>query len=147
MCIGYYSNSGRWMIDARLVYNDTFPTETISFMIDSGAENSMISLLNAKKLGIDVLSLSGKKDLRGLGGGICKARVLYCNLAFLEEGDGEYHIEPCHELFIGEEKEHCQGNIIGLDILNRFNVITNFEARKISLERIKGIRPNYIRYP
>jgi hypothetical protein len=115
-------------------------------MIDSGAESSMLSLLNAKKLGIDVRSLPRKKDLRGLGGGICKARILYCNFAFPEEVGGKikYHIEPCH-VFIGEEKEHCQGNILGLNILNRFNICTDFENGTISLVRIEGARPNYMR--
>jgi hypothetical protein len=147
ICNGYISDSGRWMIEARLFYNDIFRPEFVSFIIDSGADISMLSPTHAMNLKIDIESLPRRrKNVSGLGGGECKVRKLYAKFAFPISFDGRmsYLFEDCYELLIGEKDGKCWESIIGQDILKRFNLKANVKNHEIILVRQTIVKPPYI---
>lgn len=142
MCKGYYRES-KPLIKLYLVISPSKTSEhSHEFLIDTGATKTTLSYPSARKLGIDLNSL--EKDIVGGIGGSCEVYVFgEIGLVFLDYLDDEYtefHIEPLESINIFNKKTQEAPNILGMDVLSRFNISLN-SGGDISLKRNKDISP------
>jgi len=140
-----YIKDGWWMIKARLYYNKKLYSTEIEFLIDTGADKTIVSDQCAKRLGLGYDGLSGefKTVLRGVGK--CQARPLpNSGLVFSEECGIKNLVEPCTTIFVPDPENYESANLLGRDVLNQYNVIANNKQKLIVLKRVK---PNYMTLP
>lgn len=122
------------------------------FLVDTGAEKTMVSAGDAEKLGIKYeLSPEGilvpffggtplKKGpmMGGIGGGIQSYEVpnVYLHLITLLDGHVELHGEHLDLLYIPEGKVREIPSLLGMDILARFNCVWSSEHSYMDFSRI-----------
>lgn len=136
---GRIEADGTWKIKARLYYNDkTYPYE-IEFLIDSGAETTLITDKEARRADREFGYYSLKtKEVEIGGAGSCMGRpILKAGIVFSEDGKMK-DPELCRTIYVPDPKAYRTGaNLIGRDILGLYNVYTNIKLRKIVLKRIQ----------
>lgn len=110
----------------------------LEFLVDTGADKTMINAVDAEKLGVsysrsaegeDVAMFDGVRlregpTMGGVGGGIKTYTVRNVSLLFVTLDDGrliELHDEPLDELFVPEGTVREIPNLLGRDLLERFN--------------------------
>lgn len=155
MCKGEFSN-GKPVIymfvvfPAHLVEQETPPL--LQFLIDTGADRTMINALDAEKLGIEYkLSSAGVSipyfggqqltkagTMGGIGGGITAYEVEDVSLLLLTRLDTyiEVHREYLSPLYVPEGRVREIPNLLGRDILSRFDISWKCLEATIDLSRI-----------
>lgn len=135
---------------AHLVSGETPPP--LSFLIDTGADSTMISAADAAKLGIEYrLSAEGVStpffggqplrkgpNVGGVGGGIRSYEVKDVNLllvTMLDEEKLELHEEHLDVLYVPEGGISEIPNLLGRDIICRFNMVWDSLKKTIDLTR------------
>ncbi|MCJ7443947.1 MAG: retropepsin-like domain-containing protein [Methanotrichaceae archaeon] len=146
MCLGYFAPpKGLLRANALLLYNNKISDVLIDFLIDTGADATMLSPQDAMRIGIDISSLDQGGEISGVGGSI-ETRVLKdVGLIFINPDNNklelECHLEFCENLLVGPDG-WTFGSILGRDVTNRFNMNTDIENSKFSLTRIES-NPNH----
>jgi hypothetical protein len=133
--VGKIQSDGMWIINVKLCYNKKLYTKEITFMIDSGAQETVLSNLEAKELmGIGFDDLPEENEISIEGFVDCKARPLLNPLIVFSEE----LMEPCARILILDpNKFNKRANLIGRDILNQYNVVTNMKHRQVTLIRLE----------
>jgi hypothetical protein len=145
MVIAYIDEDGTWKTRTALFHNNSPPDaydKWFVVLIDTGAEKTVLSVPAAVGLGVDFNALpKSDKKIFGVAGHMMetwkldKAGFLFLN------ADGNYHLETCEDLLVADTWGEDYFGIIGRDLLNRFNIISDIETKKIYLNRIESINP------
>lgn len=154
MCYGMIEG-GRPVISALVM----FPGHLVSgkapppleFLIDTGADLTLISALDAPKLDIEYrVSAQGRRvphfdgvpleqgpQMGGIGGGIDTYRVRDVRVIFptLLDDCIEWHHETLSALYIPAVEATSVPNLLGRDILDRFNMYWNRSTGRIDMDR------------
>jgi hypothetical protein len=137
--------NGWWMIKARLYYEGKTYQKELDFIIDSGAETTVLSDQDARKLGFGFDKLPNSYEAEMGGAGSCKGRPLFNAGIVFSDDEIKNHMEPCIKIYIPDPETYRTGeNLIGRDILSLYDIITNNESRIITL---KGVKNNYMTVP
>ena len=118
-------------VQARIVVPDVKVEGDVTFLLDTGADVSLIMPKDARRLGIPFESLQSTGNLvRGIGG----SSRLYRADASLAFSDSENAYVYRIELAITEPSEHAEAlpSLLGRDILNRW--LMRYEAPRDVLE-------------
>lgn len=131
----------------------------LQFLIDSGADKTMLNAIDAEKLGIEYrLSIEGKSEpffgglrlpkgplIGGIGGGLEVYEVEDVLLIFRTERNNhiEYHEEFLDVLYIPEGTARSIPNLLGRDILNRFDF--SWEISKGIIDFSRASKPGSYR--
>jgi hypothetical protein len=147
MCIGYLGLNGTWQIRAKVHYNNTTPDIKLDFLIDTGAVKTVLSPKDAKLIGIDLGAL---EQYCGCLGGVGTEGAKHGKLALVLPNSGiEFteraargelinHLEKCEDgILIGDPDGWDVESLIGLDIINRFNLFINLRRKQIKLSKIR----------
>jgi hypothetical protein len=134
-----------WRIDAKLYFNGKTYPDTIEFLIDSGAQATILSSSDAKTLKIKFDDLEGSKEIEIIGYGKCPARQLFnAGIVFSSEDDEDL-LEPSPKIYLADgQNNHSGYSVIGQDILSRYNVVANNKTKKVYLILITN---SYISIP
>ncbi|MFQ6028495.1 MAG: hypothetical protein ACE5Q6_13470 [Dehalococcoidia bacterium] len=157
MCKAGFSSGGLPVINALVL----FPAHLVSrratppplqFLIDTGADATMISAFDAPKLGIVYqadangvqvpyfggAALPQGASLGGVGGGINAYEVNDVTLILtceLDNGLTEYHSESLEKIYIPEGNVPDIPNLLGRDILSRFDILWKSGEKTIDFTR------------
>lgn len=117
--------------------------ENIEFIVDTGAQVTCLSGLDAERLHIDTSYLEPATDVIGISG-TCNAFMLNdIAIGIVDEfieGGINFHIETLQSIcVINTLKMH---SLLGNDILARFNISTNREGNIAELKRIPSASEN-----
>lgn len=155
MCKGEFSNGTPVIyifvvFPAHLVKRQTPPL--LQFLIDTGAEKTMINAVDAEKLGIEykvsaagisVPYFGGQQltqggTMGGVGGGITAYEVEDVSLLLLTGLDThtEVHREYLSPLYVPEGRVRGIPNLLGRDLLSRFDVSWKSLESTIDLTRV-----------
>ena len=139
-------SEGLWRIDAKLYFNGKTYPDTIEFLIDSGAQATILSSSDAKTLKITFDGLEGAKEIEIIGYGKCPARQLFnAGIVFSSEDDTEDLLEPSPMIYLADGQNNRSGySVIGQDVLSRYNVVANNKTKKVYLILITS---SYISIP
>ena len=135
--IGRIEVDGTWRIKAGLCHNAMiYPTE-MEFLIDTGAESTVICDKDAKRLNLGYHTLKTKEVEMG-GAGKCMGRPIFnVGIVFSENGENK-DPEEISKIYVPDPETYRTGaNLIGRDILEYYNVFTNWDLRKVVLKRRK----------
>lgn len=137
--IGYFADDGFWRIKAKLNYEGKTKQNILDFLIDSGSATTIISPQDADEMGIGFDTLIDARETNLYGAGACKGREILnpIGIVFFENSEVENLVEPCIKIYVPDPEIWKSGNILGLDILNRYNITTDIENNKIYLTSIK----------
>jgi hypothetical protein len=127
---------GTWRIKGQLYYNgQTYPKE-IEFLIDSGAESTLITDNTAKKADRDLGYHALKTPEVQMGGaGSCMGRPIFKAGIVFSNKDGVTDLKLCQKICVPNPKDYRWGatNLLGRDILNQYNIRTNIKRNKVIL--------------
>lgn len=122
----------------------------LEFLVDTGADKTMISGADVSKLGINYRPADGTlvpfledqplekgQNMGGVGGGIKTYVVPNVNLYFISDlGDRrEIHEENLDQLYVPEGKVKDIPNLLGRDMLTRFDIVWKSQEPSIELSR------------
>jgi hypothetical protein len=146
ICRGFLGKNGTWQIPAKVYYNKKTCDAQFYFLIDTGSVKTIVSPSVAQHIGIDLNIL---KKYNGVITGVgtngkknSKSALVLPNsgLEFIEEtsyGELVPLLQTCDDgILIGDPETWDVESLIGLDILNRFNLFPDVENKRIKLERI-----------
>ncbi len=145
MVIAYIDEDGTWKTRVALFHNNSPPDvydKWFAVLIDTGAEKTVLSVTAAVGLGVDFKALpKSDKKIFGVTGHMMETWKLdRAGLLFLNV-DGSFHLETCEDLLVADTWEEDYFGILGRDLLNRFNISSDIENKKIYLNRIESIQP------
>jgi hypothetical protein len=134
---GRIAVDGTWRIKAQLYYNARIYPNEMEFLIDTGAESTVICDKDAKRMGLGYHSLKTKEKEMG-GAGHCMGRpLLKAGIVFSENGKIN-NPDEVRQIYVPHPKDYRTGcNLVGLDVLGFYNVFTNIKLRKVVLKRIQ----------
>ncbi len=100
----------------------------VEFLVDSGADHTVLSSLAKELLNLDPVST----DLRlGGAGGMAEARGVSARLLFVKSDNRTFAINI--ECFVFEEENELETCVLGRDVLNLFTVIFDYKNRLVCL--------------
>lgn len=114
------------------------PTEdNVSFIVDTGAQVTCLSGLDADRLHIETRYLEPTPDIIGVGGK-CSAFKL-CNIEIglidkIEGGRITFHIEKLDHIYVVTSLK--MASLLGTDLLQRFDIVTKRAKSSAELKRI-----------
>ncbi|GAG14911.1 unnamed protein product [marine sediment metagenome] len=123
------------------------PTEGfIFFLLDTGADITCLSFLDARKLGIETKYLEQDDNIIGVGGECCAYKLNNIEIGLIDEitkDRVQFHIEGVEIINVLDEAAPKMPSLLGNDILKRFDIATIREKGKVTLSRIKSIPGKY----
>lgn len=151
MCRGTYQKGplSQLTVDGVVGIGSPAPSNarTIRFIIDTGATSTLISATDAVRLGLNYDSsgiphfngrqLTNKCTASGIGGTL-RLFVIpdsYLTLVSTEKRHKERHTEYIRELLVAEA-QYQDESLLGMDLLQRFNILIDSHNSQIDLSRI-----------
>lgn len=109
-------------VQARLVIPRFNIDASISFLVDTGADSSLIAPADAREMGIDYAKLGGAVESLGMGG-IALSYPVKCSLAFRDPGKCiyVYHLDALDIAAPDPEIEEMP-SLLGREILDRWRM-------------------------
>jgi len=116
-------DSGSPFIEGLLVFPGLNVQGPISFLLDTGADETCIMPTDGWRLGIDYSNLTGRKvSIRGVSGSIDTTRRPL--LAFFTEDNGKVRVYRIQVLFMPDEPRlYSLHSLLGQDILSRWRTV------------------------
>jgi hypothetical protein len=131
----------------------------LDFLVDTGADYTLINAIDAEKLGIkyhtsaqdqniatyDGIPLAAGPTMGGMGGGIRTYEIRNVSLFFVTWGRNrivESHEEPLPCLYVPEGTVRQIPNLLGRDVLERFNLTMSATDKMVELARA-AVRGTY----
>jgi hypothetical protein len=146
MVVGFLGSDGTWQIPVKIYHNKKTCDAQINFLIDTGSVKTILSPLDAEWIGIDLTTLRKYNGfITGVGtdgrkNGKSALVLPNSGIEFVEEtacGKLAPLLEICNDgILIGSPGKWDVESLIGLDILNRFNLFPDVENKKIYLRQI-----------
>ncbi len=158
MCLGIIYNNKSTILalvafKAHLVSGQLPPP--MIFLIDTGAEKTMINAVDAEKLGIKYqlstgglsipffggIALHEGPVMGGVGGGIKSYIVpeVYLNLVTFLDNHVELHGENLDVLYVPEGSARGIPNLLGMDVLSRFDCSWMNSKSLVNFDRIRTL--------
>jgi len=150
MCLGVYAAKRHQLsVEANVgVGSPTYSeSRTIDFLVDTGATSTILSARDAVRLGISYngegqpfwkgKGLPYVGDACGIGGNIKLYGLdkTFITLISHEPSYGERHTEFIARLLVAEAK-YQEVSLLGMDLMERFNIIVNSKATTVEFIRI-----------
>jgi hypothetical protein len=141
MIDGYLDHDGSWKIGVYLLNCQLPRDREFRFLIDTGADKTILSSSVVKDLGIDINYLPTPKEVVVQPGGEVETRCIP-GVGIEFRNTELMHREPCEIMLVCDLGWDYDG-LIGRDILNRFDISTDIKNEKIHLDRIASVPPTY----
>jgi len=132
MLSGQFDETGRPEISERLsLPRLLIERASVQFLIDTGADVTVLSLTDAKRLGVDYASLKDKEDGMGLGG----HAELYVEDALIAFSDdvAVFHYQIQIAIMEDSEDNMTLTSILGRDIINQWSMRYCFSESTIEI--------------
>ncbi len=112
---------------------------SVLFLVDTGADATCISSLDAAKLGIQTAYLEPTVDVIGIGGNCKTFKLSNIEIVLIDDFDEtkvKFHIEALDFVYVIETADRRMLSLLGMDILNRFDLSTHREKKTAALTRL-----------
>lgn len=156
MCKGTFTD-GRPIVYAHIYFpahlEEPLGIPPLQFLVDTGADSTLISVSDAGKLGIEYKrsvrgalvpffggeNLDRGPDLGGIGGGIASYEVKDVLLVLVtwHKDCQEYHVEPLERVLVPEGKAKGVPSLLGWDVLGHFQLSCCTVGPLLDLTRVK----------
>lgn len=122
MLVGRFGDTtGRPYIEGRLVFPRLNLQHNVSFLVDTGADRTVIMPTDAVTLGIDYSALSGNQAVGGIGGNL-NMFPEQAAIIFSDPPEG-LHLYLIDVLIAPDTPEHARTpSLVGRDILDRWSM-------------------------
>ncbi|MDP9236268.1 MAG: retroviral-like aspartic protease family protein [Chloroflexota bacterium] len=119
-------------MEGRLVIPQFNIDARISFLVDTGADNSLIAPADAKEMGIDYTELGKPVESLGMGG-IALSHPVRASLAFVDPGKFVYvyHLDAL-DIAVPDPEIEEMPSLLGREILDRWRVILDPSRNNLS---------------
>ena len=134
MLVGRFGDtSGRPYIEGRLHFPRFELTGDVSFLVDTGADASLISPGDVLRIGVDVDLLEGRAEAVGLGGAIqCFVEPVW--VVFTDDAGSVHIYSLVAEIApVGPDTLDLP-SLLGRDILDRWRMVYDPEVRLLEFE-------------
>lgn len=131
----YGDTTGSPFLEGRVFIPSLNLDGNVSFLVDTGADNTVLSFMDAIKLGVDFTKLTDRSVSYGIGGRsedfLVPARVL-----FLERDKAiyEYRITLAIPVPIYDPDLESIPSLLGRDVISRWSVSLNFIAKNFAID-------------
>jgi hypothetical protein len=119
----------------------------IFFLVDTGADVTCISALDANKLRIEMRYLELAGNVIGIGGKCGTYRLTNIEIGLPDKVTQErinFHIEELDFVYVIADNEGLKmPSLLGLDILRRFDIQSDRQGHSAVLKRISGAPGNF----
>lgn len=135
MIVGRFGDtSGRPFVEGRLYLPRLGIQGNISFLLDTGADSSMIMPGDAKKLGINYNDLQGDTECVGVGGPV-HYYVERALVAFSDPGEA-LHIYELPELGVMHDDPQMENvhSLLGRDIIDRWRITYDPQGSRLNIK-------------
>lgn len=116
------------------------PTEdNVAFIVDTGAQVTCISGLDADRLHIESRYLEPAQDVIGVGGTCSAFRVDDIEIGLIDDiGDDRitFHIEKLNHIYVLDSLK--MSSLLGTDLLQKFDLVTKRSKSSAQLKRISN---------
>lgn len=148
--IGIGKESGPFFIPAAIIPEQLNKVGFVNFIVDTGADESIISYADAVRIGIDFSILKERTMSYGIGGGI-SAHLLKNVMLLFETDDPKnpvYPIKLDRIEVLPEQSGLYLPSILGIDVLSKFSLHFDNKSKLMYLESIdreaKGVSSEII---
>lgn len=121
--------------------------DNIFFLVDTGADVTCISALDANKLRIETRYLEQAGNIIGIGGKCGTYKLTNIEIGLPDKVTQErmnFHIEELDFVYVMEDNEGLKmPSLLGLDLLKRFDIQSNRQGLFAVLKRISGAPGNF----
>ena len=131
MLIGRFGNtSGAPYLEARVSFPRFNLRGLVSFLVDTGADGTVLMPADSQKLGIDFRSLRNQTKSRGIGGSV----IGYGETAVLSFTDRRhiYHYLLTVEISAPTTHNLRYPSLLGRDILKRWRCVVDASVNKVT---------------
>jgi hypothetical protein len=138
MLIGRFDRAtGRPYIEGHLVIPRSNLRGDISFLIDTGADTSVLMPADAQRIGVDYSTLTGEREAVGIGG-VSRSHTEPVLLAFSDPGRSLYIYQV--EIVIPEAGPEMLRlpSLLGRDILNRRSISYNPSRGRLTIRVVSA---------
>ncbi|MBN1160680.1 MAG: retroviral-like aspartic protease family protein [Dehalococcoidales bacterium] len=114
---------------------DTYENNIV-FMVDTGAQITCISGLDAMKLGIETFYLEASDDIVGVGGSSKAYKLKNVEIGLIENISRDkisFHIEKIDQICVIDSLKMM--SLLGTDLLKRFDLVTKRSKDEAYLKR------------
>jgi len=118
----------------------------VSFIVDTGADVTCLSFVDARNLEIETRYLEQDKGVIGIGGECCTFILKDIEIGLLDsitKDEVQFHIEKIAVTDVLDEKTPKISSILGNDILKRFDIVTDRVKGEATLKRIPTVPGKY----
>lgn len=116
--------------------------QNVSFLVDTGADVTCISSLDADRLEIETRFLRPAEDVIGIGGRCRTFKLTDIEIGLIDKLTEDriwFHIEQLQYVYVMDEKGLKMPSLLGIDMLRRFDISTNRKRRTANLKRIATV--------
>lgn len=114
------------------------PTEdNVAFIVDTGAQVTCLSGLDANRLHIESRYLEPAQDVIGVGGTCNAFKLTNIEIGLIDKIEGSritFHIEKLDHVYVLDSLK--MPSILGTDLLQKFDIITERSKSSAELKRI-----------
>lgn len=117
------------------------PTEdNVSFIVDTGAQVTCLSGLDADRLHVESRYLEPADDVIGVGGTCNAFKISNIEIGLIDKMEGSritFHIEKLDYVYVLDSLK--MSSLLGTDLLQRFDIITERSKSSAELKRIPNV--------
>ena len=130
MLVGRFGNTSRApYIEALVSFPRLGQRGPVSFLMDSGADGSVLMPVDGKKLGIDYPTLRNPTTSTGIGG-LAHGFEELCVIAFADSRYVYSYLLNRMEISVPTKENFRFPSLLGRDILNRWRVVLDYPHGK-----------------
>ncbi len=102
----------------------------VSFLVDTGADGSILMPADSTKLGVDFSKLRNPIESRGIGG-VARGFEEICVLTFSDKRYTYSYLLNHMEISARSKSSLALPSLLGRDILNKWRLVTDYRSKKI----------------
>jgi hypothetical protein len=112
----------------------------VFFLLDTGADVTCLSFLDARKIGIETRYLEPDESVIGIGGECCAFKLEDVEIGLIDditEDRIQFHIEKVNYINVLGESSPKLPSLLGNDILKKFDITTQRSKGFLTLQRLR----------